>query len=181
MHTLAPWGRALTRLVLPLLTAACGGASLTPVPPMPSVAGFGPEVEQGVVRLRAATAPFRDLDAAVVAGYVRDAATCLAHPPHGAMGFHHVNRGYVDARVEVERPEILTYERQENGRYVLTGAEYMIPYRLWPADSTPPTVFGLDLKRADNLRLWYLHVWIWKENPAGLFADWNPAIRCPGG
>jgi len=145
------------------------------------MAGIAPDVQQDVMRLRDATARFRDLDAAVSAGYARDVEQCIAHPPHGAMGFHHVNRGYVDTRIEVERPEILTYERAADGRRVLTGAEYIIPYRLWPADSAPPTAFGQNLRHADDLRLWYLHVWVWKENSSGLFADWNPAVRCPEG
>jgi len=148
---------------------------------MPSLAGIAPAVQRDVMRLRDATARFHDLDTAVTAGYARDVEQCLAHPPHGAMGFHHANSGYVDTRIEVERPEILTYERGVDGRRVLTGAEYIIPYRLWPADSTPPTAFGQNLRRADDLRLWYLHVWVWKENPSGLFADWNPAVRCPEG
>jgi len=24
-----------------------------------------------------------------------------------------------------------------------------------------------------------LHVWLWKENPAGMFSPTNPNIRCP--
>jgi hypothetical protein len=24
-----------------------------------------------------------------------------------------------------------------------------------------------------------LHAWIWKFNPLGLFADWNPRVHCP--
>ena len=27
---------------------------------------------------------------------------------------------------------------------------------------------------------WYIaHAWIWKHNPAGMFADWNPEVSCP--
>jgi len=182
MHMLARGARCAMLAVLSL-SSACGHphspAAQASQPPAPSTAGFGREVQEGITQLREATAPYRDFDAAVAAGYARDVTQCLAHPPHGAMGFHHVNRGYVDNRIEVERPEILTYEREAGGRYALTGAEYIIPYRLWPADSTPPTVFGQSLKRSSELRLWYLHAWIWKENPTGLFADWNPAIRCP--
>lgn len=74
-------------------------------------------------RLRKATAPFNDLDLAVATGYARNAEHCVAHPPDGAMGFHHANRRYYDALVEVERPEILTYERGADGRQLLTGAE----------------------------------------------------------
>lgn len=143
--------------------------------------GYGVEVEFAVQRVRAATARFVSLDSAVAAGYAADVQQCLAHPQHGAMGFHHENGSLVDATVDVEQPEILVYERLDDGRYVLNGVEYVIPYSRWSPDSAPPTILGQRLKRADRLQLWYLHVWVWRENPAGLFADWNPAVRCPAG
>jgi hypothetical protein len=24
-----------------------------------------------------------------------------------------------------------------------------------------------------------LHAWVWKRNPAGTFAMWNPRVECP--
>ncbi len=55
-----------------------------------------------------------------------------------------------------------------------------MPYRLWPADSDSiPTVRGQRLHRVDEVSVWGLHVWLWKENPAGLFADWNLTVSCP--
>lgn len=147
----------------------------------PSGAGYGIEAEFGVQRVRAATAAFVSLDSAVAAGYAPTVARCIAHPEHGAMGFHHVNRALMDAQLEVERPEILVYERLADGGYVLNGVEYIVPYSRWSRDSAPPTVLGQHLKRADELQLWYLHMWVWRENPAGLFADWNPAVHCPTG
>ena len=132
-------------------------------------------------QVRAATAAFVSLDSAVAAGYAPTVERCYAHPQHGAMGYHHTNRALMDATVEVERPEILLYERLDDGRYVLNGVEYIVPYTRWSRDSAPPTVLGQLLKREDYLRLWYLHMWVWRENTAGLFADWNPAVRCPAG
>ena len=149
-------------------------AAATPHPPQ-----FNPEVTAGLAQARAATARFAVLDSAVAAGYARDVPRCFADPHHGAMGFHHLNRGYVDARVEVERPEILLYERQADGRYKLNGVEYIIPFTRWPRDSVPPTIMGMDLKREEDLRLWYLHMWLWTDNASGIFADWNPAVKCP--
>ncbi|HKG91888.1 MAG TPA: hypothetical protein VKA84_08360, partial [Gemmatimonadaceae bacterium] len=136
-------------------------------------------VEVEVARLRAATATFRALDSAVAAGYARQVVRCLEQPPHGAMGFHHVNRTLLDDRVEVERPEILLYSRTAAGAYKLNGVEYVVPYAARPRDAEPPTVMGQKLKRSDPLALWYLHVWVWEENPSGLFADWNPVVTCP--
>lgn len=167
-----------------VLLSACGGthhhrpdvaAGATPV----TAAYLTPNVADALDRARAATARFASLDSAVAAGYPRQVAECLANPPLGTMGFHHMNRALLDDRLEVERPEILVYERLPDGRYQLNGVEYIVPYTSRPRDATPPQIMGQDLKRADRLQLWYLHVWIWRENPSGVFADWNPAVHCP--
>jgi hypothetical protein len=32
------------------------------------------------------------------------------------------------------------------------------------------------------LPLYVIHTWIWKDNPSGLFEDYNPKVRmCPDG
>jgi hypothetical protein len=144
--------------------------------------GYDSQVQSGFERVRAATAPFVSLDSAVARGYPRAVAQCIAHTEHGtmgAMGYHHVNRSIVDTVLEIDKPEILLYEKRADGTYRLNGVEYIVPYRLWPREAKPPKIMGLDLKREDNLNLWYLHMWTWTENPAGLFADYNPAVACP--
>src|SRR5688572_6036304 len=73
---------------------------------------YSPEVQAGYSRVRDATASYRVLDSAVVKGYPATVAQCLADSTHGAMGYHHVNRGYVDSRIELDKPEILLYERK---------------------------------------------------------------------
>jgi hypothetical protein len=169
-------------VVIPLGVMALAGACATSGPSthsVPPTTGFGSDVRQGLDRVRSATSSFVSLDSAVAAGYARDVQQCFDHPQHGAMGFHHVNRAYVDARVDVDRPEILLYERKADGTYALNGVEYIIPYTRWPRDSVAPRIFGLDLKREDDLKLWYLHMWAWTTNSAGLFADYNPGVKCP--
>jgi hypothetical protein len=59
----------------------------------------------------------------------------------------------------------------------LNGVEYVVPLSAWPQDE-PPAVMGQKLKRATSLGIWYLHVWVWERNPSGLFADWNPNVKC---
>lgn len=158
-------------LLLGLLVSACAGAA--------SSTRLDPAAADGIARLRAATRGFQSLDAAVAAGYAATVRECLVHEHHGAMGYHHVNRAYVDARAEVERPEILLYERGADGRARLNGVEYIVPYAAWPRDSVPPVLMGQTLRREDNLRIWYLHVWAWNENPDGVFADYHPRVTCP--
>jgi hypothetical protein len=140
---------------------------------------YDAQVTESLTRLREATRPFHVLDSAVAVGYPREVRDCLVHEHHGAMGYHHANRSYADARLEVERPEILLYQRLADGRYRLNGVEFILPYRFWARDSIAPIIMGQKLKREDNLNFWYLHVWAWTENADGLFADFHPDVTCP--
>jgi hypothetical protein len=166
-----------SRLGIVALLAIAGCAS---APRYSSTAGFDAQVVAGVNRLRAATRKYQNLDSAVAAGYPRTVAQCLIHEHHGAMGYHHVNRSYVDAKVEIEKPEILIYERMADSTYRLNGVEYIVPFTAWPRDSTPPTLMGRKMFREDNLKIWYTHVWAWSNNTDGLFANFNPSVQCRG-
>jgi hypothetical protein len=141
--------------------------------------GFGDSVDRDVERVRKATARFKSIDRAAAAGYTREVAHCVANLPHGAMGYHHDNPALMDATLEVERPEMLVYERMPGGEYRLNGVEYIVPLSAWKK-AEPPSIMGQSLKRAESLGIWYLHVWVWQANPKGLFADWNPDVSCGG-
>ena len=167
------------RAVLLLLLCAAAGAGCRAHPGARPAPANDPQVVDGLARLRAATLQFKNLDAAVAAGYARNVPDCLVHEHHGAMGYHHLNRALADAKADVEHPEILLYERLPDGEYRLNGVEFIVPYRAWPRDSTPPVLMGRQLKHEDNLNLWYMHVWAWTDNADGLFADFNPAVQCP--
>lgn len=39
-------------------------------------------------------------------------------------------------------------------------------------------MFNRDMIRSEALNIWYIHVWAWKRKPLGLFADWNPMVKC---
>jgi hypothetical protein len=138
-----------------------------------------PRVTSGIAQLRKATNAFHNLDAAVAAGYPRTVTDCFVHVHHGAMGYHHVNRALVDAKVDVDHPEILLYQRMPDGKYKLNGVEFIVPYRVWPRDSVPPVLMGRNMKQEDNLKIWYTHVWAWSNNSNGMFADFNPDVTCP--
>jgi hypothetical protein len=96
------------------------------------------------------------------------------------MGVHYLNESLMDGTVEVDRPEALVYELDAGGEIVgLVAHEYIVPLDAWTSDD-PPNLFGVDLHEHPTLPLWVLHAWIWKDNPAGVFEDWNPAVRlCP--
>ena len=136
----------------------------------------GQDMDRDLERIRGATARFKSLDSAVAAGYPRTVSHCMARP-EGGMGYHVSNSALMDATIELERPEILTYARTPAGEFELTGVEYVIPLAQWKADD-PPRVMGQAMKKAPSLGIWYLHVWVWRVNPKGLFADWNPRVEC---
>jgi hypothetical protein len=154
-----------------LLSCSGGGASV----PDDGVSAL----DRDTAAIRSATQDFRSLDAAVAAGYPREVRRCLSHPEEGGMGYHHVNRALLDDTLELARPEILLYSRTPEGEYRFNGVEYIVPYSARPPDAEPPTIMDHELKRSAPLELWYLHAWVWTENPNGLFADWNPQVECP--
>jgi len=168
--------RAITILLSAVALAACSRAT------QPAVSSTGdPTIDADLLRLRTATRPYQSLDSAVAAGYPRTVADCLVHEHHGAMGYHHVNRAYLAPTLSIDKPQILLYERTPDGAYRLNGVEFIIPYRLYPRDSVAPLWMGQTMHREDNLNIWYLHVWAWKTNPDGIFANFNSTVSCPGG
>ena len=161
------------------LTCAAGGqtpnAGMEQAPGiLPS--GLGEAVDRDVARVRAATERFKSTDAAEASGYKR-VTDCVEHQPDGAMGYHFQNNALLDTTLDVERPEVLVYERKPDGSFKLNGVEFLVPISAWTA-SDPPRVMGQALKRADRLGIWYLHAWTWEASPSGIFADWNPRVTC---
>ena len=86
--------------------------------------GFGESVDRDVARVRAATAQFKMVDKAIAAGYPRH-TDCVENQPQGAMGFHFQNNALLDATLDVERPEVLVYEKMPDGTFKLNGVEYL--------------------------------------------------------
>ena len=138
--------------------------------------GLGDAIDRDVVRIRAATERFKSTEAAVSAGYAR-VSDCVEYQPAGAMGYHFQNNALLDTTLDVEHPEVLVYERKPDGTFKLNGVEFLVPISAWSA-TEPPRIMGQALKRADRLGIWYLHVWTWEPSPSGLFADWNPLVKC---
>jgi hypothetical protein len=164
-----------------LLGLACSRPATHAHTAMPAADGAAPVFDattlQDLERLRTATAAYRDIAAAHAAGFPASTPRCLSDPTLGGMGYHYVDRRILDDKLELERPEILLYARDTDGKDRLTAVEYVIPLSQWTR-SEPPTFLGQTLKRSEQLKLWYLHVWAWEENPAGLFADYNPKVKC---
>jgi hypothetical protein len=135
--------------------------------------------------VREATQRFRDVNEAIAAGYVQFQG-CVSGPEKGAMGVHYSNFALFDDVLDVEHPEALVYEPR-NGRLHLVAAEYIAPAAAWEAsheDFDLPQLMGQQFHFAPGPNrygppaFYELHVWAWKNNPHGSFADWNPTASC---
>lgn len=128
--------------------------------------------------LRQVTSPFRSFDAAITAGWSAKITSCMSDPTLGGMGFHYGNTTLIDGTVHVDKPQLLLYEPQADGSEQLVAVEYIVPYTAHARSDAPPVLFGQQFKQNDTFQLWGLHVWAWKTNPSGLYADWNPQVNC---
>lgn len=198
----------LSTIVGCLLLAACGDGT-SPAAPLPEQpldpvhasaedvrahdhAAPSAPIQAELAQVRRATARFHRLDEAIAAGYqlgwvngsgVRIITGCVAHPTAGAMGYHYFNQELVaDLAVDPLRPEVLVYESAPDGGLKLVAVEWVVPGpNTNPAGvSEPPSVLGMEMHiLVPAVGFWLKHAWIWKHNPAGMFADWNPEVTCP--
>ena len=141
--------------------------------------GLGDSVDRDVAKVREATAKFKAAEAAEAAGYKR-VTECVEYQPAGAMGYHFQNNALLDTTLDLDHPEVLVYEKKADGAFKLNGVEFLVPITAWTS-AEPPRIMGQALKKADRLGIWYLHVWTWEPSPSGLFADWNPNVKCGEG
>jgi hypothetical protein len=136
------------------------------------------QVEQMIEEVRELTRDFHDISVAMEAGWAVDLSGCVFHPEEGGMGHHFGRLDYIDGRVNHLEPQILLYEPREDGSFAFIGVEYIVPFEILPADSEAPVLFGQEFHQNPHLNLWALHVWTERENPKGIFYDWNPNVSC---
>jgi hypothetical protein len=138
-----------------------------------------------VAAVRRATEQFKDVQAAIAAGYVQNLG-CVSGPNEGAMGVHYVLPAAFDDQIDVDQPEALVYEPR-NGRLHLVAAEYITDAAVWQAGhgvGVQPFLMGHLFHYAPGPNrygpgaFYELHVWAWKANPRGTHADWNPNVSC---
>jgi hypothetical protein len=149
---------------------------------------------------RAATARFHDLGLAKATGYGLPPAPAPLHEcissfdDSGAMGFHYIKGDLLDTVVDPARPEALVFAPDKHGKLKLAALEYVVfqdPWNAkWLADHGPgvpvemPQLFGQEFmpvsapNRYEIPAFYALHVWLWNDNPSGLFAPFNPSVSC---
>lgn len=195
--------------VLAVAAVSVAGCSELPGSPMAPVAPTSlgasteakptePTLGAQLAAVRAATAKYHNVDAAVADGYLPPTAPCVP-----SMGIHSAKPSLtVDQSVDPLQPEVLLYMPKPGGGVRLVGVEYLMtvlvsnggPPQPWfspdpwgPEYSvvTPtPALFGQQfdgpMPGHEPGMPWHfdLHVWIWNPNPDGMFEPFNPAISC---
>ena len=163
---------------------------------------------QALASLKQLTAKFHDLDVATNAHYAlfsneRTAPDgCISDLKAGGMGYHYGRLDNLgDDAVELLDPEFLVYAPKDGPhvdgapRTRLAAFDYFIPYSpKWPGpdDATfkrapsfrdfPTTQALGDLAFAPSrFGGWMIHIWLWEQNPDGMFANWNTSVAlCVG-
>ena len=107
----------------------------------------------------------------------------VEYPP-GAMGVHFLNTANIGPQLDPAKPQVLIYE-PVGGKLKLVAAEWLMPVAV--AGGKAPSVLGRTLDGPMNghepimpaeLTHYDLHVWLWKENPKGVFTSTNAAVKC---
>lgn len=141
---------------------------------------ISPEVQASLDALQLSVMPFFNYDVAVAAGWDTILGECV-ESPMGGMGYHLHNMDQLgNGYLNLLRPEVLLYAPMEDGSMEFVGVEYIIPGDLWESED-PPHFLERDLHFNPNVGpfgIWALHVWVGKDNPNGIFEDWNPEVSC---
>lgn len=155
------------------------------------------EVSSALIdKVRNATEQFKDINAAIAAGFVQ--GTTCASGPDGAMRVHFVLPTFLMQSIgsgvlSVDEPQALIYEALSNGSLRLVGVEYMVLASAWTSQhpgANPPSLEGQPLSfvdapnryRRDDYRrglsaFYELPVMAWEQNPVGSFAR-NTDLSC---
>ena len=170
--------RAPLALAAALSLAAC--ADRAPTAPdeaaSPALATARADHQAALAELRRVTARYHDVSVAVADGFVPVTVECEEEEGGPVMPIPYAHFGRIlDGRLDASLPDALLYEPDANGRLRLVGVEVAM---LLSAQPEPPTFLGVPLEREEALGVYGLHIWVWRHNPAGMFAEGNPHVTC---
>ena len=154
---------------------------------------MSPALSPELLATRAALDKYNDPLVAVRDGYFSTVA-CIDFPhgavdgpieyPPGAMGVHFLNTANIGPKLDPAKPQVLIYE-PVGGKLKLVAAEWFMPVAV--AGDKAPSILGQTLSgpmaghepiMPAELRHYDLHVWLWKNNPKGVFTSTNAAVKC---
>lgn len=122
---------------------------------------------------RAATARYRNFNNAIKDSF-EDINVVVAN-----MGYHFMKKKIVDKVFDIRKPEILVYNKKEDGSFELGAVEFAIPIDPSnPREKAPEGFVGNadEWERNEVFGLWLLHAWVWNFNPDGIFHETNPRV-----
>ena len=127
--------------------------------------------------VRHATSRFHSTTQAIKAGHIPD-EHCVSVPGLGGMGFHWVNPSLVDPVFDPLKPEAILYAPGPGGNLRLVALEYIVlnTGQAAPMFGSQPFDVGGTPVPAPH---WSLHVWLYEDNPSGMFQPFNPNVSCP--
>ena len=173
---------SLAVVVVTAIAAACGdnpAVGTGPTAPEPLLAQVpSPDHQKAIAALRRATDRYHRLSMAIADGFVF-LHPCEVRPGEGPVGMVYVNPQRLDGSIDLSQPEALVYEPRKDGPPKLVAVELAIPYAAWSAPQ-PPQFLGATFQAEDEFQVFGLHVWVWRQNPNGLFEEANPRVRCDG-
>ena len=139
-------------------------------------------------------------------GNICETADMMGKPAEmGAMGIHYFRpdmlgiSGPPNPRVDgngthtdFNKPAILIYEPQADGSLQLVAVENLVFQKSWreAGNAKPPSFHGVDwdtmqddpATKIDEAHMFEphydRHVWLYRENPRGIFAQFNPNVSC---
>jgi hypothetical protein len=102
----------------------------------------------------------------------------------GGMGVHFFNPATIGPEPDPAKPQVLIYEPVD-GKLELVAAEWFVPLatgiteapKLWGQTFDGPMP-GHHPIMPEGLSHYDLHVWLFKENPNGMFHATNPTVSC---
>jgi len=149
-----------------------------------------------LVTARTGLERYQDPIVAVHDGYLSTLG-CIEYPEGGSegamqyapggMGVHFLNMQLVGPELDPMKPQVLIYE-PDGDRLRLVAAEWFMPAELVQAEV--PSIFGKELQgpmeghkplMPGGFHHYDLHVWLWKDNPGGVFSPTNANVACPKG
>lgn len=135
-----------------------------------------------------------------------DTAEMMGKPTAlGAMGIHYFRPDLLGitappnprvdgngTHTDFSKPSILIYEPQADGSLALVAVENLVFAKSWKeaGNATPPTFHGVaydtmiddPATKIDEAHMFEphydRHVWLYRENPNGVFAQFNPRVSC---
>jgi hypothetical protein len=130
--------------------------------------------------VRNATAKYHRIEAALADGYA-PRGDCME-----GLGIHYVKEDLLNGEIIPTQPEVLLYEPMKNGQLRLVGVAFIV---VASQAAATPSFGNVELELHEphtnghhhhhfDFPHYQIHVWVWKNNPLGLYETHNPNVVC---